>query len=102
MRVYKGKYGYSTLCKNKNAEEEIKCYLSVGFRKTQEPIGDSVDIKVKDFFMTCYKKQDGSVQPKLFIMDYDLDEEVVTNDEGVKEVKPSTDLFITEDELPFY
>lgn len=104
MRVYKGKYGYSVRCSNKNEKDgDISCYLPVGFRKTQEPLGDKVDITVKDFFMTCYKKQDGTVAPKLFIMDYELDQEVKVNDEGIKEVvTPSTDLFITEEELPFY
>lgn len=69
LRVYKNQYGYSTLAKN----GEDKMYISIQFKKGNEPQQDTVDIKINNAFFSMYKNKNGYAQPKLVIMDYEIE-----------------------------
>lgn len=66
LYVYKGNFGYSTLIKN----NEDKMYVSVNFRKNNEPTQDKVQIDIKDGFLSMYKDKNGLAKPKLVILEY--------------------------------
>lgn len=68
LRVYKNQYGYSTLAKN----GDDKMYISVQFKKGNEPDMDKIDIIIKDAFFSLFKNKHGLAFPKLVIMDYDI------------------------------
>lgn len=77
MKVFKGKYGWSTSAHSKDKDgNEIKCYLDVGFKKGYEPISEPLegelifrDSNGKEWpaFFSSYVKQNQSV-PKLMLM----------------------------------
>lgn len=92
---------YTTL---RDRDKVNKMYMTVGFQRGKEPTGD-VYIEVLDMFLSCYKSQNGQVNPKLVIMDY----QVLTSKEEPKETaKPSYESIdmknteIDDDSLPFY
>lgn len=66
LYVYKGQFGYSTLLKN----NEDKMYVSVQFRKGQEPVNERAQIDIKDGFVSFYKDKNGLAKIKFVIMDY--------------------------------
>lgn len=78
MKIYKSKYGWSTTAHSKTQEgEKIECYLDAQFQKGSEPMGEEIEGKLvfkgddgieRDCFFTSYRKKDGSVHPKLFVM----------------------------------
>ena len=47
-------------------------YLSVQFKKGTEPQGEKITVEIKDAFFATYRKRDGTILPKLIIMDYEL------------------------------
>lgn len=103
MLVVKGKYGWSTPCKSKLNNEEITYWLSVGFGKGREPQNEKMYMDVKEFFMSCYKKNDGSVAPKMVVMDWSYSQRVEKDAEGNKYVANDTpNLSVAPDDLPFY
>lgn len=69
LRVYKNQYGYSTLAKN----GEDKMYVSIQFKKGNEPQQDTADIRINNAFFSMYKNKNGHAQPKLVIMDYEIE-----------------------------
>lgn len=82
LTVYKNEKGYSTLAKNKN--DESKLYISINFKKGEEPVGEGrLSLDNVDGFFTCYKGKDEVVRPVFFVMSYtqelDADTEVVDN-----------------------
>lgn len=66
LYVYKGQFGYSTLLKN----NEDKMYVSVQFKKGQEPVNERTQIDIKDGFVSFYKDKNGFAKIKFVIMDY--------------------------------
>jgi hypothetical protein len=71
LTVFKNQYGYSTLAKN----GEDKMYLSVQFKKGNEPNTDRAKIKINNGFFSMYKNKVGLAFPKLVIMDYTIEGE---------------------------
>ena len=71
INVYKGQYGYSTLCKN----GEDKVYLQVQFKREIEPTEERLKIDIKDGFFSAYKNKNGDVIPKLVVMQYEVEGE---------------------------
>jgi hypothetical protein len=71
LTVFKNQYGYSTLAKN----GEDKMYISIQFKKGNEPNLDKARINIKDGFFSMYKNKVGIAFPKLVIMDYTIEEE---------------------------
>jgi hypothetical protein len=71
MKLYinKSQYGYSTTCKDK--DKQFKTYLSIGFKKGDEPKTD--EIEILNAFFTCYKQTKDNkeeIKPKLFVMSF--------------------------------
>lgn len=119
MKIYKGKYGWSTTAHSKSMMgEQIKCYVDVTFKKGEEPLMDEIEGKLifkgddgteRDCFLSSYEKRNGEekvVVPKLVMMGKRVavkrkeDTQVALND-------GKTDMFaksveISPDELPFY
>jgi hypothetical protein len=94
LTVFKNQYGYSTLAKN----GDDKMYISVQFKKGNEPNTDRAKIKINNGFFSMYKNKVGIAFPKLVIMDYTI--------EGEQEYQNSfpSDNFVPpfdEDSLPF-
>ena len=69
LRVYKNKYGFSTLAKN----GDDKMYVQIQFKKGTEPSTDTTDIIIKDAFFSMYKNKQGLSFPKLVIMEYEIE-----------------------------
>ena len=91
LTVFKNQYGYSTLAKN----GEDKLYISVQFKRGNEPNVDKARIEIKDAFFSMYKNKTGLAFPKLVIMDYTIEQETQPNDYFM----PPFDSF--DDSLPF-
>lgn len=122
MKVYNGKYGWSTLCKNKDlGGNEIKCYMPVKFKRGQEPLGqvdEGVDVKVLDYFMSCYQNKQGQVLPTMIITEWKFNEPRTESQKIASEQEPTTlkdfravqqplgnempRIDIQPDDLPFY
>ena len=66
----KNQYGYSASASNK--QDELKCYISVNFKKGEEPQADCCQIKVIDGFLSCYKKNNGEIAPKIVVMEFEI------------------------------
>lgn len=71
LTVYKNQYGFSTLAKN----GEDKMYVSIQFKKGNEPQGERATIEIKDAFFSMYKNKVGIAFPKLVVMDYTVVEQ---------------------------
>lgn len=71
ITVFKNQYGYSTLAKN----GEDKMYISVQFKKGNEPSSDKARIEIEDGFFSLYKNKVGIAFPKLVIMSYTEEEQ---------------------------
>ena len=71
LTVFKNQYGYSTLAKN----GDDKMYISVQFKKGNEPNTDRAKIKINNGFFSMYKNKTGLAFPKLVIMDYTIEGE---------------------------
>lgn len=74
INVYKNMYGYSTLAKN----GEDKMYISIQFKKGNEPNLEKAKINIKDAFFSMYKNKVGIAFPKLVVMDYEIEEDTAT------------------------
>ena len=94
MLVVKNKYGrWSTPCSTKDqGGNELTCWLSVQFKRGEEPNNEKANIKVSDFFMSCFNSNDG-IKPKLVVMAYSIVERDTHADPNAA-IKP--------DDLPFY
>lgn len=88
MKIFNGKYGWSTSAHNtdKKTNEETKYYIPVQFKKGYEPSQDEVSGKLifkydtgeeRECFFSSYKKQDGTITPKLVIYGKDDPKEPV-------------------------
>lgn len=86
LTVFKNQYGFSTLAKN----GEDKMYISVQFKKGQEPNLEKARIEIKDAFLSMYKNKTGIAFPKIVIMEYTILED---NSQQANDFIP--------DELPF-
>lgn len=99
----KNNYGFYTLCKGKDKNgNELKCYLSVQFKKGYEPSGDVAYIDIEDAFFSCYADRNGNMLPKLIVMSWYPNEKVessfVDTDHAPEETpKPH----VSYDDLPF-
>ena len=95
ITVFKNQYGYSTLAKN----GEDKMYLSVQFKRGQEPNMDKATIEVNKAFFSLYKNKVGIAFPKLVIMKYTIkkEQEEYQNSISNNDFYPQFD----EDSLPF-
>lgn len=120
MKIFKGKYNWSTSAHSKNQDgSENKCYLDVQFKKGTEPSEDiEGDLIFRDelgaerkCFLSSYLKKDGTIVPKLVLLDTQLNtikprdtQNVQLNLTGNKDVTGYTDhnVEINPDELPFY
>lgn len=114
MKIYKSKYGWSTTAHSKTMEgEKIECYLDAQFQKGFEPMGEELEGKLvfkgddgveRDCFFTSYRKKDGSVHPKLFVMGTKLKDTQMPLGGGNRDITGHIDNNVTidESELPFY
>lgn len=122
MKIFKGKYGWSTSAHSKNVMgEQIKCYMDVSFKKGEEPLMDSEEGKLvfkgddgteRECFLSSYEKRVGEgkiVIPKLVMMNKTTpkkkpepssDVQTVLND-GKKDMFGKENI-IDPEELPFY
>ena len=71
LTVFKNQYGFSTLAKN----GEDKMYISVQFKKGNEPNVEKARIKINDAFFSMYKNKAGFAFPKLVVMDYTIEDQ---------------------------
>lgn len=125
MKVFKGKYGWSTSAHSKNVMgEQVKCYMDVNFRKDEEPMVDAIEGKLifrqddgseRECFLSSYEKKIGNekvVIPKIVMlskidkprkkMDEPSSVQTVLSD-GKKDILGHTeDVVIDTEELPFY
>ena len=69
MYIYKSQQygGYSTYVTN---QEKEKMYISVGFKKENEPTEEKLKIEVGKAFLTFYKTKQGMAKPKIVVMEY--------------------------------
>lgn len=65
-KEYNGRNSYSTTCKDK--DKNLVYFLDLQFPRDNEPNG--TNIKIKDFFMSCYQSKDG-IKPKMIITKYE-------------------------------
>lgn len=74
MYIYKSQQygGYSTYVTN---QEKEKMYISVGFKKDQEPTEEKLKIEVKKAFLTFYKTKQGMAKPKIVVMEYSKEQQ---------------------------
>lgn len=113
MKIFKGQYGFSTSAFSKNAEDgtENKLYINVQFKKGTEPIGkETIEGKLffrnnegeeRECFLSSYKKKDGTVSPKLIIMEPGY-KHIGNFKTSNKEQTIKEPILIDDDELPFY
>jgi len=47
-------------------------YMPITFGKCDKPVKDKVTINAVDFFLSTFKKKDGTIEPKLVITDYEV------------------------------
>lgn len=81
MRVFKNQFnGWETLFKNKTFDgSELRYYMPIQFQKGQEPVTSPVDIKLIQWFGSCFKRKNNEVAPKIFIMKYELENSTAAN-----------------------
>lgn len=105
MKIYKSLYGWSAYCSNDFKGEKLKCYMPLSFKAGTEPEGESENINVTSFFMSCYQSKNG-VMPKMVITEYVIvrseDEFKKTADKVEKRIEEKEKKVINSDELPFY
>ena len=107
MKVFKGKYGWTTTFHNKLQNgEDMKYYMSVQFMRGFEPTVDSIDIEPVRWWGSCYLTREGEAKPKLFIAEW---RELLPKPQStpnmadyLKEEEPPEQINIDADELPFY
>jgi hypothetical protein len=100
LTVFKNQYGYSTLAKN----GEDKMYVSVQFKKGNEPNLEKARIEIKDGFFSMYKNKVGIAFPKLVITDYTIEGEQSNNSFSSDDYVPpfsDNDIPPFSDDLPF-
>ena len=118
MLIFKSKFGYyQTLCKSKTFDnEEIKYYMPVSFKKGYEPHEESLDIILNEWWLSCYKANDGTIKPKVFISNWKyVDANTKKKQEAIDKQNESIDATIDDvedvydngfdlssDNLPFY
>ncbi len=95
LTVFKNQYGFSTLAKN----GEDKMYVSVQFKRGNEPTQEKARIEIKDAFFSMYKNKAGFAFPKLVIMDYEVIEE--NKSDFVPQFTDNDIPPLDDDELPF-
>ena len=95
LTVFKNQYGFSTLAKN----GEDKMYVSVQFKRGNEPTQEKARIEIKDAFFSMYKNKAGFAFPKLVIMDYEVTEE--NKSDFVPQFTDNDIPPLDDDELPF-
>ena len=124
MKLFKGKYGWSTSAHSKDKDgNEIKCYLDTNFKKGTEPVIDSIEGELifredngKEWtaFFSSYMKQNTAL-PKLVLMPAgskprEIHKNVqapLTGSDGrdmfhVKREPKPDEVVIDPEELPFY
>jgi hypothetical protein len=73
--ISKNQYGISAIVNNGNTENPAKCFIDVW---TPEEKAKTLKtntryyIKVTDGSLSCYKKKDGSIAPKLMVKDFEV------------------------------
>ena len=121
MKIYKGQYGWKTTAHSKNQDgSENKFYLDVQFKKGSEPVAEETDGKFifrtddgteRECFFSSYRKNDGTVVPKMVVLDarYPKVERPLekkpmqtTLSGSGRDVTGHVDVEIDPDELPFY
>ena len=65
---------WSTPASNGKGKDADTYWLSVQFKKDDNPDTDKCWIDVKDCFFSCYAHKDGTLSPKLVVMNYDYSE----------------------------
>lgn len=124
MKIFKGKYGWSTSAHSKDKDgNEIKCYLDTQFKKGTEPIIEAIEgdliFREKDgtewtAFFSSYMKQNVAL-PKIVLMPAGSKPREIpknvqsplmgSDDRDIFHRKPQDqpqDVVIDTDELPFY
>ncbi len=123
MKIFKGKYGWSTSAHSKNKEgEQMRCFLDCQFKRDEEPIGEDIEGELifreadgteRSCFFSSYLKQ-GVMIPKLVLMGHtskpvkeksDTQNSVQTVlTDGKKNIlgRNEPELVIDPAELPFY
>ena len=123
MKIFKGKYGWSTSAHSKNVMgEQVKCYMDVTFKKGEEPLVEEVEGKLyfrqddgseRECFISSYEKRSENgkvVMPKLVMLTKtNVPKKKMDTRDGVQTALNDgyRDMFgknvdINPDELPFY
>lgn len=123
MKIFKGKYGWSTSAHSKNVMgEQVKCYMDVTFKKGEEPLIEEVEGKLyfrqddgseRECFISSYEKRSENgkvVMPKLVMLSAtNAPKKKMDTRDGVQTALNDghRDMFgknvdINPDELPFY
>ena len=65
--INKGQYGFYMTVKDR---EDAKVFLTVGFRKGQEP-DEGGEFNLKNAFLSAYKTKSGDAKLKLVVLEYE-------------------------------
>lgn len=95
IKIYKNQYGFSTLAKN----GDDKLYLSVQFKKGNEPQIESGTIEIKNGFFSNYRNKKDELVVKLIVMEYELQDDYVAEEREAIQNEQSYN--VSSDELPF-
>lgn len=77
----KGNYGFYMTVKDRN---DAKVFLTVGFRRDQEP-KEGGEFDIKNAFLSAYPTKSGDVKLKLVILDYEQVSESAAPNAPVRE-----------------
>lgn len=99
LTVFKNQYGFSTLAKN----GDDKMYISVQFKKGNEPTEEKARINIEDAFFSMYKNKVGLAFPKLVVMKYTIVEEQNEFTHGYAQSDTQNDTYppLDDSDLPF-
>ena len=98
MKIYKGKYNWqATAHGNELNGEKVECWMDIQFARESEPVGETIEGKLifrsedgteREGFFSSYRKNDGTIKPKLVLKK--------------PACKADTNVNIKPEELPFY
>lgn len=117
MKIYLTKYGWQTTAHSENKDgSKNRCYFDCTFKRSTEP-HDEIEGELifhdksgidRPCFISSYKKQDGTIVPKLVLLDPKDKPKEVSNP-GIVQQTLSGDgrdamghMDINPDDLPFY
>lgn len=83
--INKGQYGFYMTVKDR---EDAKAFLTVGFRKGEEP-DEGGEFNLKNAFLSAYPTKSGDAKLKLVVLDYEQVGESRPSEAPKRETAPS-------------